>query len=292
METLVKHLLDGLIPGSMYALIALGYTMVYGIAKMINFAHGDVIMVGAYTMFLGLQVFNFPIWLTVLLAIAVCSIIGVVIEKLAYKPLRKAPPLAVLITAIGVSYLLQNLFLLLFGANPREVPSILPKGQLVIGTISISYTTIITLALTIVIMITLTLFINKTRLGSAMRAVSQDKDAASLMGINSNAIISLTFAIGSGLAAVAGILYVCQYGYIQPTMGALPGIKAFVAAVIGGIGSVPGAMIGGLALGLVEALTKAYISSELLDAVVFGILILVLLFKPTGILGHNRTEKV
>lgn len=292
METLVKHLLDGLIPGSMYALIALGYTMVYGIAKMINFAHGDVIMVGAYTMFLGLQVFNLPIWLTVIITIAVCSVLGVVVERVAYKPLRKAPPLAVLITAIGVSYLLQNLFLLLFGANPREVPSILPKGQLVIGTISISYTTIITLGLTIVIMIALTLFINKTRLGSAMRAVSQDKDAASLMGINSNAIISLTFAIGSGLAAVAGILYVCQYGYIQPTMGALPGIKAFVAAVIGGIGSVPGAMIGGLALGLVEALTKAYISSELLDAVVFGILILVLLFKPTGILGHNRTEKV
>lgn len=292
MEMLIKHLLDGLIPGSMYALIALGYTMVYGIAKMINFAHGDVIMVGAYWMYVGIQVLQLPIWVTVILSIVFCALLGVVVEKVAYKPLRKAPTLAVLITAIGVSYLLQNLYLLLFGATQKEVPSILPKGQFVLGGISISYTTVITLVLTITIMIVLTLFINKTRLGSAMRAVSEDKEAASLMGINSNAIISLTFAIGSGLAAVAGILYVCQYGYIQPTLGALPGIKAFVAAVIGGIGSVPGAMIGGLALGLVEALTKAYISSTLLDAVVFGILILVLLFKPTGILGHNRTEKV
>ena len=292
MEMFIKHLLDGLIPGSMYALIALGYTMVYGIAKMINFAHGDVIMVGAYWMYDGLQVLHLPVWLTVLISIAFCALLGVVVEKVAYKPLRKAPTLAVLITAIGVSYLLQNLYLLLFDATPKEVPSILPKGQVVIGGIGISYTTIITLVLTVVIMVVLTLFINKTRLGSAMRAVSEDKEAASLMGINSNAIISLTFAIGSGLAAVAGILYVCQYSYIKPTLGALPGIKAFVAAVIGGIGSVPGAMIGGLALGLIEALTKAYISSELLDAIVFGILIVVLLFKPTGILGHNRTEKV
>lgn len=292
METFFEHLINGLIPGSMYALIALGYTMVYGIAKMINFAHGDIIMVGGYCLFIGLTVFNLPVWLTIVIAVALCSFLGVAIEKVAYKPLRNAPSLAVLITAIGVSYFLQNLFLILFTSTQKEVPPILPKGYYTVFGVNISYTTIITLVTTIVVMIVLTLFINKTKLGSAMRAVSEDKGAASLMGINSNAIISLTFAIGSGLAAVAGILYASQYQYIYPTMGALPGIKAFVAAVIGGIGSIPGAMIGGLALGILEALTKAYISSALLDAIVFGILIVILIFKPTGLLGKNRTEKV
>ncbi len=294
MQNVFENIINGLTSGSLYALIALGYTMVYGIAKMINFAHGDIIMVGAYTVFVCAELNDLPIWLTVILAIVVCAALGVFIEKVAYKPLRKAPTLAVLITAIGVSYFLQNLCQTIpaFGANPRIVSSLIPDGGIKVTGILISYTTLITIILTIVIMIVLNLFIKKTRLGSAMRAVSEDKGAATLMGINTNAIISLTFAIGSALAAVAGILYVCQYGTIQPTMGALPGIKAFVAAVIGGIGSVPGAMIGGIMLGLLESMTKAYISTTLLDAIVFGILILVLLFMPTGILGSKKTEKV
>ncbi len=294
MQNFLENIINGLTSGSLYALIALGYTMVYGIAKMINFAHGDIIMVGAYTVFVCSSTLNLPVWVTVILAIVVCAVLGVTIEKVAYKPLRNAPTLAVLITAIGVSYFLQNLCQAIpaFGANPKTVESLIPSKGISVAGITISYTTIITVVITVVVMIVLNLFIKKTRLGSAMRAVSEDKGAATLMGINSNAIISLTFAIGSALAGVAGILYVCQYGTIQPTMGALPGIKAFVAAVIGGIGSVPGAMIGGLGLGLLEAMTKAYISTTLLDAIVFGILILVLLFMPTGILGSKRTEKV
>ncbi len=292
MGTFFEYLMNGLMIGSMYALIALGYTMVYGIAKMINFAHGDIIMVGAYWIYIGIQVLKLPVWLTVIIAIVFCSLLGVIVEKVAYKPLRNAPTLAVLITAIGVSYLLQNVFQMIFSPTQKEVPSILPKGAIKIGSVHISYITIITLAITIVVMIGLTLFINKTKLGSAMRAVSEDKGAASLMGINSNMIITITFAIGSALAALAGIIYVCKYEQITPMMGALPGIKAFVAAVIGGIGSVPGAMIGGIVLGLIETMSKAYISSTLVDAITFGILIFVLLFKPAGILGINRTEKV
>lgn len=292
MQILLENIINGLTSGSLYALIALGYTMVYGIAKMINFAHGDIIMVGAYTVFVASRISGFPVWGTVILAIVVCGILGVVIEKVAYKPLRNAPTLAVLITAIGVSYFLQNLCQTIFGADPTTVSSLIPNGGISISGIFISYTTMVTIILTIIIMIVLNLFIKKTRLGSAMRAVSEDKGAATLMGINTNRIISMTFAIGSALAGIAGLLYVSQYGNIQPTMGALPGIKAFVAAVIGGIGSVPGAMIGGLGLGLLESLTKAYISTTLLDAIVFGILILVLLFMPTGILGSKKTEKV
>ena len=292
MQNFLENIINGLTSGSLYALIALGYTMVYGIAKMINFAHGDIIMVGAYTVCVCAGVSGMPIWLTIILAVVVCGILGVVIEKVAYKPLRNAPTLAVLITAIGVSYFLQNLCQTIFGADPKTVSSLIPSGGVKVWGITISYTTIITVVITVIVMIVLNLFIKKTRLGSAMRAVSEDKGAATLMGINSNRIISITFAIGSALAGVAGILYVCQYGTIQPTMGALPGIKAFVAAVIGGIGSVPGAMIGGIGLGLLEAMTKAYISTTLLDAIVFGILILVLLFMPTGILGSKRTEKV
>ncbi len=292
MSSFVEQFLNGLIPGSIYALIALGYTMVYGIAKMINFAHGDIIMVGAYILLIGLNASGVPTWLAIVLAIAGCGILGVVIEKVAYKPLRNAPSLAVLITAIGMSYFLQNLFLVIFSSKGKSVPRFIHVKDFKIGDITVSGNMIVTLIVTIIIMILLTVFINKTKLGSALRAVSEDKGAASLMGINSDLMISMTFAIGSALAGVAGILWVSMYDKAYPTLGAIPGIKAFVAAVIGGIGSVPGAMIGGIALGLVESFTKAYISGELVDAFVFGLLIIVLIFKPTGILGRKRIEKV
>ncbi|MEG1992718.1 MAG: branched-chain amino acid ABC transporter permease [Acetivibrio sp.] len=292
LQNVLEQILNGLRSGSIYALIALGYTMVYGIAKMINFAHGDIIMVGAYSLYIALSMLHLPVVAAVLFSALVCTVLGVFIERVAYKPLRTAPPLAVLITAIGVSYLLQNLAQLIFGAAPIPQASIVSFGGITIGGVSISGITVVTLAVTTVCMILLTLFINKTKMGSAMRAVSEDKGAASLMGIDVNKTISLTFAIGSGLAAVAGILYVCQYQSLKPTLGAMPGIKAFVAAVLGGIGSVPGAMFGGIILGLIESLSKAYISTELSDAIVFGILVLVLLVKPSGLLGKIRKEKV
>ncbi|MEG1459072.1 MAG: branched-chain amino acid ABC transporter permease [Acetivibrio sp.] len=292
LQNVLEQILNGLRSGSIYALIALGYTMVYGIAKMINFAHGDIIMVGAYSLYIALSMLHLPVVAAVLFSALVCTVLGVFIERVAYKPLRSAPPLAVLITAIGVSYLLQNLAQLIFGAAPIPQASIVSFGGITIGGVSISGITVVTLAVTTVCMILLTLFINKTKMGSAMRAVSEDKGAASLMGIDVNKTISLTFAIGSGLAAVAGILYVCQYQSLKPTLGAMPGIKAFVAAVLGGIGSVPGAMFGGIILGLIESLSKAYISTELSDAIVFGILVLVLLVKPSGLLGKIRKEKV
>lgn len=291
-ENILEQVINGLRSGSIYALIALGYTMVYGIAKMINFAHGDIIMVGAYSLYVGLSILKLPAWTSVLLSVVVCVVFGVVIEKIAYKPLRSAPSLSVLITAIGVSFLLQSIALLVFGATPIPQPSIVTFSGIQIGGITISGITIITLSVTTVCMILLTWFIHKTKMGSAMRAVSEDKGAAELMGIDVNKTISLTFAIGSALASVAGILYVSQYQTLKPTLGALPGIKAFVAAVLGGIGSVPGAMIGGLILGLVESLSKAYISTELSDAIVFGILVLVLLVKPSGLLGKARKVKV
>lgn len=291
-ENILEQVINGLRSGSIYALIALGYTMVYGIAKMINFAHGDIIMVGAYSLYVGLSILKLPAWTSVLLSVVVCVVFGVVIEKIAYKPLRSAPSLSVLITAIGVSFLLQSIALLVFGATPIPQPSIVTFSGIQIGGITISGITVITLSVTTVCMILLTWFIHKTKMGSAMRAVSEDKGAAELMGIDVNKTISLTFAIGSALASVAGILYVSQYQTLKPTLGALPGIKAFVAAVLGGIGSVPGAMIGGLILGLVESLSKAYISTELSDAIVFGILVLVLLVKPSGLLGKARKVKV
>ena len=292
MVNIIEQLINGLRTGSIYALIALGYTMVYGIAKMINFAHGDIIMVGAYVLYVFVILLNMPVLVAVLFTIGLCAILGIIIERIAYKPLRKAPPLAVLITAIGVSFFLQNAALLIFSANPKPFETIVKVNTIKIGDVSIAGITIVTLLVTFVTMIILTLFINKTKAGSAMRAVSEDKGAATLMGINVNRTISMTFAIGSALAAIAGILFLSQYQSLKPTMGALPGIKAFVAAVLGGIGSVPGAMLGGILLGVIESISKAYISSELSDAIVFGVLILVLLLKPSGLLGKKRIEKV
>ncbi len=292
MENVIEQLINGLRTGSIYALIALGYTMVYGIAKMINFAHGDIIMVGAYALYVFVVRLNMPVSGAVLLTIVICALLGITIERIAYKPLRKAPSLAVLITAIGVSFFLQNAALLIFTANPKPFASIVKIEPIKIGNISIAGITVVTLLVTLVTMIVLTLFINKTKAGSAMRAVSEDKGAAQLMGINVNKTISLTFAIGSALAAIAGILFISQYQSVNPSLGAIPGIKAFVAAVLGGIGSVPGAMLGGIILGIIESISKAYISSELADAIVFGVLILVLLLKPSGLLGKKRIEKV
>lgn len=297
----IQQLINGLNLGSIYALIALGYTMVYGIAKMLNFAHGDVIMVGGFTMLvtltsLGASMGMNPVLLTagaVLASVVVCTVLGVAIEKIAYKPLRQASPLTVLITAIGVSYFLQSLSLLIFGSNAQRVNDFFHLGSISLGSVSISGNTVLTLAVTIVIMTGLTLFIRKTKTGRAMLAVSEDKGAAELMGVNVNKTISITFAIGSALAAVASILYLASFNaYVDPYMGSLPGIKAFVAAVLGGIGSVPGAMIGGILLGLIETITKAYISTNIADAIVFSVLIIVLLVKPTGLLGKKRTEKV
>ena len=283
--------INGLNIGSIYALIALGYTMVYGIAKLINFAHGDVIMVGAYISFISMK-FGLPWWLAVIISIVACAVLGVVMEKVAYKPLRNASRISLLITAIGISYLLQNLFQLIFGANPQPYHAFITLPALNLGGISIQANYYITFSVSVLLMILLTLFVNKTTMGKAMRAVSEDEGAAKLMGINVDTTISLTFAIGCALAAIAGILYANCYPMINPTLGSLPGIKAFIAAVLGGIGSIPGAVIGAFILGMVEAMTKAYISSQLTDTIVFAILILMLVFKPAGILGKNVKEKV
>ena len=290
----LSFFLSGISLGSIYAIIALGYTMVYGIAKMLNFAHGDIIMVGGYVAFTAMSALNLPASVAVLLSVLFCTALGVIIEGVAYKPLRGANSLAVLITAIGVSYLLQNLALLIFGANPKSFQSVVPirsmsfaNGQLVI-----SGETVAAIAACFLVMVALTTFINKTRAGQAMLAVAEDKGAATLMGINVNATVALTFAIGSALAALAGVLLCSAYPTLTPTTGAMPGIKAFVAAVLGGIGSIPGALIGGLLLGVLENLSKAYISSKLSDAIVFSVLILVLVVRPTGILGKKRREKV
>ncbi len=288
----IEQLINGLRTGSIYALIAIGYTMVYGIAKMINFAHGDIIMVGAYVLYFSISVLGLPVPIALLITVIICGVLGVMIEKVAYKPLRSAPPLAVLITAIGMSFFLQSASLLIFGSTPIPFQSVIPNVNISIGPVVISSITVVTLIVTAIAMILLTLFVNKTKLGSAMRAVSEDKGAAELMGINVNSTISMTFAIGSALAAVAGVLYICQYQSMKPTLGALPGIKAFVAAVLGGIGSIPGAMIGGILLGLIESVSKAYISTELADAIVFGVLIVVLLFRPSGLLGKKKIVKV
>ena len=293
--SLLSYLINGISLGSVYAIIALGYTMVYGIAKMLNFAHGDVIMVGGYVVFVLVSGMGLPPLLAVIVSMVVCTVLGMVIERVAYKPLRMAAsPLAVLITAIGVSYLLQNVALLLFGANTKSFTSVvtIPAISLAEGQLMISGETIVTIAACMIIMVTLTLFIKKTKAGQAMLAVSEDKGAAQLMGINVNVTIALTFAIGSALAAVAGVLLCSTYPSLTPYTGAMPGIKAFVAAVFGGIGSIPGAMIGGILLGIIEILGKAYISSQMADAIVFAVLIVVLLVKPTGILGREIQEKV
>ena len=290
----ITYLINGISLGSVYAIIALGYTMVYGIAKMLNFAHGDVIMIGSYVIFTTVSMSGLPVPVGIVLSIIFCTILGIVIEAVAYKPLRGASSLAVLITAIGVSYLLQNIALLVFGANTKAFSSVVnvPSISLANGQINISGETTVTIISCIVIMLVLTYFVNKTKPGQAMLAVSEDKGAAQLMGINVNGTISLTFAIGSGLAAIAGMLLCSAYPSLTPYTGSMPGIKAFVAAVFGGIGSIPGAFIGGILLGIIEILAKAYISSQLSDAIVFLVLILVLLIKPTGLLGKVVQEKV
>lgn len=291
----ITYLINGISLGSVYAIIALGYTMVYGIAKMLNFAHGDVIMVGGFAVFTIVTTLGLPPVVGILVAVVVCTVLGLTIERIAYKPLRNASSsLAVLITAIGVSYLLQNVALLIFGANTKSFTSVISMPDLKIagGAVVITGETIVTIISCIVIMIALTLFVNKTKAGQAMLAVSEDKGAAQLMGINVNGTIALTFGIGSALAAIAGVLLCSAYPSLTPYTGAMPGIKAFVAAVFGGIGSIPGAMIGGILLGVIEIFGKAYISSQMADAIVFGVLIVVLLVKPTGILGRNIQEKV
>lgn len=289
----LNNVITGVSLGSIYAIIALGYTMVYGIAKMLNFAHGDVIMVGAYVCFFAVGGGGLPPVVGVLLAVAVCTVLGITIERLAYKPLRAAPSLAVLITAIGVSYLLQNSAQLLWGADTKTFRPLV-EGSLVLvpGQLSISYVAILSIVCCVVVMIALTLFTGQTKLGKAMRACSEDKAAAQLMGIDVNATISMAFAIGSALAAVAGVLMCSAYPVLSPTTGSMPGIRAFTAAVFGGIGSIPGALLGGILLGVIETFAKAYISTDLSDAVVFAVLIIVLLVKPAGLMGRYVPEKV
>ena len=289
------NLVNGLSLGSVYAIIALGYTMVYGIAKMLNFAHGDIIMVGAYITYEVMSTLNLPPAAAVVCSMAFCTVLGMLIERAAYKPLREAASLAVLITAIGVSYLLQNAAQLKWSATPVNYPASLnpfPSVELLGGRLHIEGTTLITILAGALIMVGLTLFINRTKVGKAMRCVSEDRGAAELMGINVNRTIAITFAIGSALAAIAGVLLWAKVYKLEPTIGALPGIKAFTAAVLGGIGSIPGAMLGGVLLGLIEIFGRAYISTALSDAIVFSVLIIVLLFRPTGLLGKPVREKV
>lgn len=291
----IKQLINGFQVGSVYALVALGYTMVYGIVKLINFAHGDFIMVGGYMAVFSIPLLTsagLPAWLCILLSVVVCALIGFLTEKIAYKPLRGAPSLSVLITAIAMSLFLENLALILFSSAPRSVSNIFNVPPIAFGSVQLTGVSVVTILLSVVIMAGLQLFIKKTRMGKAMRAVSEDGKAAILMGINTNRTISLTFAIGSGLAGVAAVMYCSAYPQVQPYMGSMLGLKAFVAAVLGGIGNIPGAMLGGVLIGLVESMTKGYISTQLADAVVFGILIVVLLVRPAGIFGKNVGEKV
>ncbi len=290
----LQYLINGISIGAVYAIIALGYTMVYGIAKMLNFAHGDVIMVGAYISFCVTNYLGLPTIVSIIAAMAVCMLLGIVIEGLAYKPLRGTPSLAVLITAIGVSYFLQNAAQLLWTSNPKNFTSIVTFDPIVLfnGDLVITGEVIVTVIVSILVMVGLTLFTGKTRTGKAMRAVSEDRDAAQLMGINVNKTISTTFAIGSMLAAVAGVLMCSTIKTLMPTTGSMPGIRAFTAAVFGGIGSIPGAMLGGVLLGVIETLSKAYLSPQFSDAIVFSVLIIILLVKPAGLLGKQIQEKV
>ncbi len=290
----LTYLINGISLGSVYALIALGYTMVYGIAKMLNFAHGDVIMIGCYIVFTMMSGMGMNPLVSIVAAVAGCTLLGVVIEKIAYKPLRNASKLAVLITAIGVSYFLQNAALLIFGADTKSFTSVVAMESVSLagGELQITGVTIVTVVACVIIMVGLMAFTKKTKAGQAMIAVSEDKEAAQLMGINVNQTISLTFAIGSALAAIAGVLLCSAYPTLSPYTGSMPGIKAFTAAVFGGIGSIPGAFVGGILLGIIEILGRAYISSQLSDAIVFAVLIVVLLVKPTGIMGKQIHEKV
>ncbi len=291
---ILQYLINGISIGAVYAIIALGYTMVYGIAKMLNFAHGDVIMIGAYISFCVTNYLGLPTFVSILAAMAVCTVLGIVIEALAYKPLRGTPSLAVLITAIGVSYFLQNLAQLIWGTAPKNFTSIVTMSPLFLadGRLVITGEVIVTIVVSVVIMVGLTAFVSRTRMGKAMRAVSEDRDAAQLMGINVNQTISMTFAIGSALAAIAGVLLCSTVPTLQPTTGSMPGIRAFTAAVIGGIGSIPGAMLGGILLGIIETFSKVYLSSQFSDAIVFAVLIVILLVRPTGLLGRQVQEKV
>jgi branched-chain amino acid transport system permease protein len=294
MAYLLQQLLNGLQLGAVYALIALGYTMVYGIVRLINFAHGDVFMVGAYLGLFALARFNLPLPIAILVAMAGCAALGMIIEKLAYKPLRQAPRISLLITAIGVSLFLEYFTSLRFVFGPNYIafprPFVIVSYKL--GALSISNIQLVVFAVALVLMALLQVFVTRTKTGMAMRAVSFDRDTAQLMGININWIISLTFGIGSALAGAGGVLYGIAYPQVNPFMGVMPGLKAFVAAVLGGIGIIPGAMLGALIMGVVESLSSSFISSSLRDAIAFGILILVLMFKPTGILGKSETEKV
>ena len=290
----LNYLISGISLGSIYAIIALGYTMVYGIAKMLNFAHGDVIMVGSYVAFCAISYLHLPALVAIVLAMAVCTALGVIIEGLAYRPLRQAGSLAVLITAIGVSYFLQNAAQLIWGATPKNFTSVVgfKVPPLFGGALTVSGEAVVTIAACIVIMAVLTWFTGSTKMGKAMRACSEDKNAAQLMGINVNSTISMTFAIGSALAAVAGVLLCSFSPVLMPTTGSMPGIKAFTAAVFGGIGSIPGAFLGGILLGVIEALAKAYISTNLANSIVFAVLIVVLLVRPAGLMGKYVPEKV
>ncbi len=290
MELILSTLINGLSLGGIYAMIALGYTMVYGIAKMLNFAHGDIIMVGGYVIYVFMALQN-PL-LAILMAVLFCILLGVTVEKIAYKPLRGASPLAVLITAIGVSYFLQSLAQIIFGSANKMV-MVYDFGAIQFLGVSVQVSALVTLGVTIVVMIALTLFVKYTRIGRAMIAVSEDKGAAQLMGINVDGIITITFAIGSALAALAGLFYLLKAPSISSTLGAMPGIKAFTAAVIGGIGSIPGAMLGGILLGMVECISyKITAIAPYTDAIEFSLLIIILLVRPTGFLGKKRREKV
>ncbi|HSK69008.1 MAG TPA: branched-chain amino acid ABC transporter permease [Candidatus Limnocylindria bacterium] len=292
MSLFLNQLVNGLHVGSIYALIALGYTMVYGIVKLINFAHGDILMIGAYTAVITLVSLGWPAPLSLLAAVGLCVAFGVAIERVAYKPLRGSARISSLITAIGVSMLLQNSALLIFGAQSRPFPTIAAVSPMNFGGVRLSFVTVLTLSVSLVLMALLTVFVRSSKAGKAMRAVSEDYSTAQLMGINVNNTITATFAIGSALAGIGAFLYCMAYPSVSPTMGSLPGLKAFIAAVLGGIGIIPGAMLGGFVMGVAESLTKAYISTQLSDAVVYGILIVVLLVKPTGLLGKTSREKV
>ena len=289
----LSYLISGISLGSIYAIIALGYTMVYGIAKMLNFAHGDIIMVGGYVSFCAMSYLGLPALPSALLAMLACTVLGIIIERLAYKPLRSAPRLAVLITAIGVSYFLQNSALLIWKAAPKSYPAVVSgSAEFFGGELKVPYISLLTIVICLVIMLGLSTFVSKSKMGKAMRACSEDKGAAQLMGINVNRTISMTFAIGSALAAIAGVLLCSFNSQLMPTTGSMPGIKAFTAAVFGGIGSIPGAFLGGLLLGIIEAMAKAYISMQLANSIVFAVLIVVLLVKPSGLLGKYVPEKV
>ncbi len=294
MEFFISQLINGLNLGSIYALVAIGYTMVYGIIKLINFAHGEIMMFGAYFAFYLAFLFPFqlPFIVILLVSMTLSALMGILIERIAYRRLRKAPRISALITAIGVSLFLQNIALLIFKSDAKKMPELISKQPVNILGIEVPNITLVTFFLSILFMILLTVFVRNTKPGKAMRAVSQDQEAAMLMGINVNSVIALTFALGSALGAMGGIFYSVAFSQVYPTLGFMPGLKAFVAAVLGGIGSIGGAVIGGYVIGMIETFTKAYVSSMWSDALVFGILIFVLLFKPSGLLGKNVKEKV